>query len=65
MAADLVHGKTALGDDLLEGNAAFRVLPKVLTRGSQGAAVFRGRLLVVIAEYYFEQSDDGVELGGA
>ena len=52
--ADLVHGKTALGDDLLEGNAAFRVLPEVIARGSQSATVFRGRLLVVIAEHRFE-----------
>jgi len=65
VVADLVHGEVALGDDLLEGNAPFRVLPEVLTRGGDGAAVFRSQFFVVTAKHHFEQSDDGVELGGA
>jgi hypothetical protein len=65
VVADLVHSETAFGDDLLERNAAFRVLPEVLARGGDGTAVFRGRFLVVTREHHFEQSDDGVELGGA
>ena len=65
MVADLVHGEAALGDDLLEGDAALRVLPEVLARGGDGTAVFRGRFLVVTGEHHFEQSDDSVELGGA
>ena len=65
MVADLVHSQAALGDDLLERDATFGVLPEVLTRGGDSAAVFRGRFLVVTGEHHFEQSDDGVELGCA
>jgi hypothetical protein len=36
--ANLGHGEAALGDYLLEGNAAFRVLPEVVTRSGDGAS---------------------------
>ena len=42
VVADLVHREAALRDHLLKGKAAFRVLPEIVTRGSDGAAVFRG-----------------------
>ena len=64
--ADLVHRVAALGDHLLERNATFRVLPEVVPRNGDGAAVFRSQFLaVLVADHDFEQLDDGVELGGA
>jgi hypothetical protein len=46
--ADLVQGEAALGDHLLEGHAALRVLPEVVTRNSDRAAVLPGHAFIVV-----------------
>jgi len=66
LLADLVHGEAAFGNHLLEGNAAFRVLPEVVARSGDGAAVRFSQFLAVLIEgHHFEQFGDGVELAGA
>ena len=46
--ADLVQGEATLGDHLLEGHAAFWVLPEVITRNSDRAAVLLGYKFIVV-----------------
>jgi len=67
VVANPIHGETAFGDDLLEGNTAFRILAEIVARGGHSAAVLLRQVLVVIvivADRHFKQIGDGIELGG-
>jgi hypothetical protein len=57
--ADLIHREAALGGDLFERDASFRILLKVFPRGGDSATVFFGqRLLFLGIHHYPEELKD-------
>jgi hypothetical protein len=63
--ADLIHGKAALGGDLLERDASVGILSEVCTRGGDGAPVFFGQRLVLRFHHDFEELQNRRDLIGA
>lgn len=64
VVADLVHREAAFGGNLLEGDA-MAALPEILTRRSNGTAVFFSELIVFIVDHDLKQVDYGGQLARA
>ena len=62
VVADLVHGEAAFSDNLLEGYAAFGVLPEPLAREGDCAAILFGQGLFLGMQHDFQELHDGGDL---
>jgi hypothetical protein len=63
VVADLLHGETEIGDQLLEGNAR-AALVEVLSRGGHGSAILVGQFVVIVLNDDFEKFGHGGKLVG-
>jgi hypothetical protein len=61
---NLIHRKAALGGELIERNAFFRMLPEVFARSGDGAPVFFAQWLLGWFHHYFEELKNGGDLIG-
>ena len=56
--ADLVHSEAALRNDIFERNADLRILPELLARSSDNAAILFGQPFVFVVKHHFKQLND-------
>ena len=65
LISNLVHGEIGFGNQVLERDAAFWILPEILARGSDGTTIIVGDLFVLLSEQNLKQIYNGRQLAGS